>query len=124
MIKVKATATIIDWDADASRSVVINCGETGEISEKLAKVHEGSWERSDEESDAEHADLPQLDHDGDGHPGGSLPDAPPSLHGKNKAQLLEIAVEEGVDANPEMTNPAIVKAIEDARAAAADAPPA
>lgn len=119
MIKVKAIATIIDWDADANRSVVINRGESGEISEKLAKVHEGSWEPDDEE----HADLPQLDHDHDGKPGGSLPDAPPSLHGKNKAQLIQIATDEGVEVNEEMTNAAITQAIEDARAAG-DAPPA
>lgn len=55
---------IIDWDADARQTIVINQGETGEISEKLAEVHRDAW------SD----DLPQLDHDRDGRPGGSLPE--------------------------------------------------
>lgn len=53
-----------------------------------------------------------LDHDGDGEKGGSLPAEPPSLSGKTKAELLEIAKDEGVKADKSMTNDAITKAIE------------
>lgn len=68
--------------------------------------------------------LPQLDHDGNGEPGGSEPHEPPALTGKNKAELLAIAEAEGVEADETMTNKAIVEAIETARAPADDAPPA
>lgn len=56
-----------------------------------------------------------LDHDGDGKKGGSVPDSPPALTGKNKAALLEIAKAEGAAANEEMTNADIRAAIEDNR---------
>lgn len=57
-----------------------------------------------------------LDHDGNGQPGGSMPADPPSLAGKNKAQLLEIAGAEGAKADDGMTNAQIVQAIEAKRA--------
>ena len=63
-MKVKATRQIIDYDADARRVVVLNIGDIDDLSEQMLAKHEGSWEPAD--------DLPQLDHDGDGHPGGSV----------------------------------------------------
>lgn len=61
---VRAIRQIIDYDADARRVVVLNVGDTGDLSEDMLAKHEGSWEPSD--------DLSQLDHDGDGRPGGSV----------------------------------------------------
>jgi len=43
------------------------------------------------------ADLQQLDHDGDGKPGGSKPHEPPALSGLDRAQLEAEAEAEGVD---------------------------
>lgn len=63
--------------------------------------------------------LPQLDHDKDGEPGGSEPNDPPALSGKNKAELLEIAAAEGVEIEEGAKNADIVSAIELAREAAA-----
>lgn len=60
--------------------------------------------------------LPQLDHDGDGLPGGSRPDALPPLTGKNKAALIVIAIDEHVALEEGMTNPQIIAAIEKKRA--------
>ncbi|HUD29724.1 MAG TPA: hypothetical protein VMQ93_12685, partial [Novosphingobium sp.] len=69
---------------------------------------------------------PQLDHDGDGLPGGSEPYIPPALTGKNKADLLAIAADEDVTIPEGATNAQIVEAIEAARDAydAGEAPPA
>jgi hypothetical protein len=53
-----------------------------------------------------------LDHDKNGAPGGSNPDDPPSLSGKNKAELLEIAAAEGVEVEDGATNDDIKAAIE------------
>lgn len=61
-------------------------------------------------------DRHPLDGDGDGQPGGSVPADPPSLAGKNKAQLTEIATSEGVTVHEGMTNAQIVQAIEAKRA--------
>ncbi|WP_439538688.1 hypothetical protein [Sphingomonas sp.] len=54
----------------------------------------------------------QLDHDGDGNPGGSKPHNPPGLTGKTKAQLVEIAEAEGVELEDDMTVADIRSAIE------------
>lgn len=43
--------------------------------------------------------LPQLDHDKSGAPGGSKPATPARLVGKNKEQLLAIAMAEGAAVN-------------------------
>lgn len=60
------TRSIIEWDAERGSSVVINIGETGELSDALAAPHI-------EAGTAEEVDpLPQLDHDGDGQSGGSI----------------------------------------------------
>lgn len=66
-------------------------------------------------------DLPQLDHDGNGEPGGSAPHVPVSLTGKNKADLLQIAFDEEVVISEGATNADIVKAIEAKREADAEA---
>jgi hypothetical protein len=60
--------------------------------------------------------LSQLDHDHDGHAGGSEPYDPPALTGKNKAELLAIAEAEGVAIVEGTTNAQIVEAIEAKRA--------
>lgn len=63
------------------------------------------------------ADLAaRFDHDGDGKPGGSLPHDPPSLAGKNKAQLKSIARGEQVTIPRAATNRQIREAIEAKRA--------
>jgi len=56
-----------------------------------------------------------FDHDGDGKPGGSLPDSPVSLANKNKAELIKIAAAEGVEVEEGATNNDIKAAIEAAR---------
>lgn len=71
-------------------------------------------------TDEERAELPQLDHDGNGEPGGSLPADPPALSGMNKAMLIAQAEVEGVDVTDEMTKAEIVAAVEAGRAAAGD----
>ena len=70
--------------------------------------------------DAE-AELPQLDHDGDGKQGGgaaggSEPHDPPALTDKTKAELLESAEGETVEADSSMTKAEFTAAIESARA--------
>lgn len=56
-----------------------------------------------------------MDGDGDGKMGGSLPNNPPALTGKNKAALLKIGRDEGAAVDEDMTNAAIRAAIEDNR---------
>lgn len=71
--------------------------------------------------------LPQLDHDGDGEPGGSKPHDPPALSGKTRKELFAIAKAEGVKVDAKWKNDLIVAAIEAAREGAdddADGPPA
>lgn len=57
-----------------------------------------------------------LDRDSSGDEGGSLPADPPSLSGKTKAELIEIAEAEGVEADDGMKVDEIKAAIEAARA--------
>jgi len=78
---IKAISQIIEWDAEAGRSCIINKGEEGEASEALAMrlIEEGVAEAPliihAQTNPPVHAPiLSQLDHDGDGEPGGS--DAP------------------------------------------------
>jgi hypothetical protein len=52
-----------------------------------------------------------FDHDGDGEAGGSKPAEPPSLSGKNKAELQKIATAEGVTFDEGMTNAQLTEAI-------------
>lgn len=73
---------------------------------------------------ADGTDKPQLDHDGNGEAGGDLPDDPPALTGKNKAELLAIAEAEGVEVEDGATNEQIREAIEAAREGGDEAPPA
>ena len=56
-----------------------------------------------------------LDHDANGQPGGSLPDSPPALTGKNKSDLLEIGHAEGAQVDEDMTNAELRAAIEAGR---------
>lgn len=65
-------------------------------------------------------ELRQLDHDGDGKAGGSLPHDPPALSGLKRAELFEVARNEGVAVNATRTNADIIAAIEAARAAASE----
>lgn len=54
--------------------------------------------KPDTEADAgDNADLQQLDHDGDGEPGGSKPHEPPALSGMDREALEKQAEIEGVD---------------------------
>lgn len=54
-----------------------------------------------------------MDRDGDGHMGGSLAANPPSLSGKSKSKLLEIAKAEGVAIpDPEASNKVITGLIQ------------
>lgn len=119
-MKIKAEKQIIDFDASERRVVIINKGDTDTVSDGF-----GQTKIDDSYAVEVIDDLPQLDHDGDGEPGGSEPHEPPSLSGKNKAQLIAIAADEGVEVNESMTNAAITEAIEAAREADdADGPPA
>lgn len=43
-MKVKAIRQIIDYDADNRQTVVLNIGDTGDLSENMLAKHEGSWE--------------------------------------------------------------------------------
>ncbi|NIJ18474.1 hypothetical protein FHS95_000143 [Sphingomonas naasensis] len=61
---------------------------------------------------AEVGDVSLFDGDGDGKPGGSMPQEPVALGGKNKAQLLEIAAAEKVEVAEGATNDEIREAIE------------
>lgn len=70
---------------------------------------------------AENARLQQqlaaLDGDGNGTAGGSKPNDPPALSSKSKAELLDIAKAEQVEASEDMTVAEIKDAIEAKRAA-------
>lgn len=91
--------------------VMLEAGESSDI-DLADGEDEGEWFKFD--------DHP-LDHDGNGEPGGSKPKDPPSLTGKNKAELLAIAADEGVTVEDGATNADIVSAIELAREEAAKA---
>lgn len=107
-MKIEAISTIIDHDN--GQMVVINVGEIGELTDAKAQRHI-------EAGTAKLADADPLDHDGDGEAGGSIPNEPPALTGKNKAQLLEIAGAEGVEVVDGATNADIIAAIEAKRVA-------
>lgn len=98
-------------------------GEAREVDDDLAAAcHQVGH------SESVGAEFAVFDHDGDGHPGGSLPAEPTALTGKNKAALLAIAEAEGVSIEEGATNAAIIEAIEAARPAPEpdpeEAPPA
>lgn len=83
-MKITAISQIIDWDAERGCSVILNPGETGEIGDRLGQQKIDAGEA--EEVDA----LPQLDHDGDGEPGGSVAatgDDVPALRARYKEVL-------------------------------------
>ncbi|MES2289273.1 MAG: hypothetical protein V4530_05995 [Pseudomonadota bacterium] len=64
------------------------------------------------------AKVEALDHDGNGKAGGSNPNDRPALAGKNKAELIHIAKDEGVEHADDATNAQIVEAIQAKRDAA------
>lgn len=74
-------------------------------------------ETAERERDELKQQLASLDRDGDGKAGGSTPSDPPSLSGKNKAELVEIGKAEGVDVSEDLTVAEIKDAIEAKRAA-------
>lgn len=120
-MKIRALRTFSVWDGVQIH--VFNAGSDGApgeaetVSQELGALclETGNAEAIDE--------LPQLDHDSSGAPGGSEPHDPPALTGKNKAQLLAIAEAEGVATEDGATNAEIVAAIEAARAGE-EVPPA
>jgi len=66
-MKIKALGLIVEWDE--GQMVVINPGETGELSDAKAR------EKTDAGLARPVGKLPQLDHDHDGKAGGSKPRA-------------------------------------------------
>lgn len=110
-MKIKATRQIIDWDAEAGAALILNVGDEGDLSDAMLAKHDGSYEFVE--------DLAQLDHDGDGEPGGSLPDEPPALTGMNKNALIAQAAAEGITVDATWTKAEIIEAIETERAVAA-----
>ncbi|CDO34050.1 hypothetical protein [Novosphingobium sp. KN65.2] len=66
-MKIKAITQIIDWDGHDRRAVIINADETDTVSDTFGKMKVDAGQAED--VDGEY--LPQLDHDGDGKPGGS-----------------------------------------------------
>lgn len=65
-MKITALTQIIGWDAEDHRAVIINAGETDDVSEPFGHAQAEAGAASCV------GDLPQLDHDGDGYPGGSV----------------------------------------------------
>jgi hypothetical protein len=116
-MKITAINSIILWDHGTM--VILNPGETGELSDVLA-LQEIEGGNAVEAGDEDVAEFDPLDHDHNGTKGGSKPDEPPALTGKNKTELVAIAEAEGVELEDGLTNKAIVEAIEAARAAAGD----
>lgn len=125
-VRIRAIGSIIEWDAEEARMCIANPGDEVETGANLAaaKIVEGVAELAETgealAAPAGKAQLAQLDHDGDGAPGGSRPHDPPALTGRNKEQLVRIAEAEGVSVPDGATNKQIVAAIEASRAAAAE----
>lgn len=110
---VRKLAAITATLHDGKNMIVLNEGRYSTVSvESLAFLREK--EAIDETGEA------GLDRDDDGAAGGSRENEPPVLKGKNKAQLLAIASEEGADIGDASTNADIVAAIELNREAAGD----
>ncbi|MGF7152619.1 hypothetical protein [Novosphingobium gossypii] len=114
--------------ADLRERILVLEAENADLATLRARVTELETERDELITELNAADekLSKLDPDGDGNPGGSLPQDPPVLTGKNKAELLAIAKDEGVPIADGATNAQIVESIEAARAGGSedDAPPA
>lgn len=111
---VRKLAAITATLHDGKNMIVLNEGRYSTVSvESLAFLREK--EAIDETGEA------GLDLDDDGAAGGSRENEPPVLKGKNKAQLLAIASEEGADVGDAATNADIIAAIELNREAAGDA---
>ena len=114
---VEVTAAVSGTFHDGRNMIVLEEGEKATVSEtSLPFLRKRELIAED--------DLSQLDHDGDGNPGGDVPNDPPALTGKNKAELIAIAESEGVEIEEGATNDAIRDAIEAARQGSEDAPPA
>lgn len=80
-----------------------------------AEKAEADLQHAKEQIEALTAKLKAFDQDGDGSTGGRAPQDPPSLSGKNKAELIDIAKAECVEIEEGATNADIVSAIELAR---------
>lgn len=78
---------------DKVRMVTAGLTQINPAEAEPGRVAEGGDEA---ELPAPPSSLQQLDHDGDGQPGGSLPHEPPALSGMTKAQLAEQAIAEGI----------------------------
>lgn len=113
-MKIKALATFTAFDGQMR---VFNKGDEGELGDTLARQYIASGQ-----AEALDGALAQLDHDKNGHPGGSVPHEPVALAGKKKAELLLIAEDEQVFLEDGLTNAEIVKAIEAKRSAASGEP--
>ena len=108
---------------DGTSMIVLNEGRTVRVAEGSVDFLRKRGAIRDEDPD-ERAPASPFDHDGDGRPGGDLPDDPPALTGKTKAELIAIAAAEGVEVDDSWTKAAIVDAIEAERGAGEDPPPA
>lgn len=110
---VRKLAAITATLHDGKNMIVLNEGRYSTVSvESLTFLREK--QAIDETGEA------GLDRDDDGAAGGSLENEPPVLKGKNKAQLLAIAAEEGADVEDGATKADIVAAIELKREAVAN----
>lgn len=113
----EVTAKVTGTYHDGTNMIVLTEGEKATVAEtSLSYLRENDLIEGG-------TDKPQLDHDNDGSAGGSLLNEPVSLTGKNKADLLKIAEDEGVTVEDGATNKEIVAAIEAKRAEPADAEP-
>lgn len=105
---VRKLAAITATLHDGKNMIVLNEGRYATVSvESLAFLREK--DAIDETGEV------GLDRDGDGAAGGSRENEPPALTGRNKADLLEIAANEGVVVPEGATNKEIVALIESVR---------